>query len=140
MRQFFLLFALSLVGCSGNGSEGSTDTGGGLLPAAHVPEITGFALSPSTATYMENDGAVVVTLEISFRDMGLDIRTLWVRLSDGRNVTFDESFATEAGTFSEELVLSTRELGAFAVEFWLVDHAGGSSDPVTAQFLSLIHI
>jgi len=134
MRQFFLLFALSLVGCSGNGSEGSTDTGGGLLPAAHVPEITGFALSPSTATYMENDGAVVVTLEISFRDMGLDIRTLWVRLSDGRNVTFDESFATEAGTFSEELVLSTRELRAFAVEFWLVDHAGGSSDPVTAQF------
>jgi|GEM_PF-5192041 len=100
----------------------------------HVPEISDLKLSPDTALYMEGDGSLVVTAEIGFRDSGLDIETLWVRMPDGTSVEFGESFATEAGMFTEDLAMPTNQIGAFAVEFWLVDQAGDSSDPVTAQF------
>jgi hypothetical protein len=83
---------------------------------------------------MERDGSVVVTSEISFVDAGLDIETLWVRGPDGTSIEFDESVATETGMFTEEFTMSTETVGEFAVEFWLVDSAGDSSNRLTAEF------
>ena len=134
MRKYFFCFALLLVGCTSNDDDGFIDTGTGPPTAAHVPEITGFALSPDTVTKMDGAGTIVVTAEISFRDTGLDIQTLWVRMPDDTTIEFAKSISTETGTFSEDLTMSTQSVGTFALEFWLVDQAGDSSDSVTAEF------
>lgn len=134
MRNYFFYFALVLVGCTSNGDDGSTDTGTGPPTAAHVPEIISCALSPGTVTYMDGDGTVVVTVELSVRDTGLDIQTLWVRMPDGTSVEFGVSLATETGTFTEDIPMPTNQIGALSVEMWLVDRAGDRSEAVTAQF------
>jgi len=100
----------------------------------HKPQIVSVNLSPDSAQYMEGDGSVVVATEISFGDVGLDIQTLWVRRPDGTSIEFDESFATETGILTEDFTMSTEKVGAFAIEFWLVDKTGTSSDHVTAVF------
>jgi hypothetical protein len=134
MRKYLFYFALFLAGCIGNGDDGLTDTRSGSQSGAHVPEISSFVLLPNTAAYMENDGTIVVTAEISFRDTGLDIKTLWVRMPDGATVDFAESIATETGTFTEGILLPTDKIGAFSVEVWLVDEAGDSSVHRIADF------
>ena len=134
MRKYFFFLPFILVACVNNGGDGSTDTGSALPAATHVPEITSFALSPDTTTYMDGDGTIVVTAEISVRDTGLDIQTLWVRMPDGTSVEYAESLATGTGTFTKDISMPTNQIGAFSIEFWLVDAAGDSSDPVTAQF------
>lgn len=134
MRKYFFFLAFILVACVNNGDDGPADNESALPVATHVPEITGFALSPDTTTYMDGDGTIIVTAEISVRDTGLDIQTLWVRMPDGTSVEYDESLATETGTFTKDIPIPTNQIGAFSVEFWLVDAAGDSSDPVTAQF------
>ena len=134
MRNYLVYFALFLVGCTSNGDDGSADTGSGPQDAAHVPEITSFALSPDTVTYMDGDGTVVVTVEIGVKDTGLDIQTLWVRMPDSTTVEFGVSLASETGTLTEDIPMQTNQIGGFSVEIWLVDRAGDSSDPVTAQF------
>ena len=103
-----------------------------VLP--HPPEILDVALSTNSALHMDGDGSVVVTAEVTYRDIGRDVQSLWVRMPDGTSVQFDQSFDTETGTFTEDFMMSTETIGGFAVEFWLVDAAGDSSDPVTAQF------
>ena len=54
MRKFFFFFALFLVGCAGSGDDGSGATSSSAV--AHKPEITGFTLSPDTATQMDGEG------------------------------------------------------------------------------------
>jgi hypothetical protein len=103
----------------------------------HTPEISNVMLSPSNVPHMEGDGSVVVTVEIAFWDTGRDIDALWVRMPDGANIEFDESIALETGTFTEDLTMSTETIGVFSVEFWLVDRAGDSSNPVTEVFFVL---
>ena len=100
----------------------------------HAPEISSVTLSPDSALYMEGDGNVVVTAEIGFMDTALDIQGLWVRMPDGTTISFNESFNIEAGTFLEDLNVSTEKIGAFTIEFWLVDTAGNSSQHRTEQF------
>jgi hypothetical protein len=100
----------------------------------HTPEISNVTLSPSNVPYMKGDGSVVVTVEISFQDTGRDIQTLCARIPGGEALEFDESIATETGTFTEDLTMSTETVGAFDVEFWLVDRAGDSSDHRYAEF------
>ena len=134
MRKYFFYFALFLLGCSGSGDSGPDGSGFGPSPVAHVPEVSSFSLSPVTATLMQGDGTLVVTAEIGFRDTGLDIQALWVRMPDGTSMQISESFSTETGTFTETIVMPTNEVGAFPVEILLVDQAGDSSDPVTAEF------
>ena len=130
MRTLPFVLTLVLAACGGNGDgfEATSE------PIQHVPEILNLNLSLDSALYMEGDGNVVVTAEITFRDTGLDVQTLWVRMPDGVNIEFGESFATETGTFNENFVMSTAKIGAFTVEFWLIDKAGDSSDHRTADF------
>ena len=143
MRKSLFLLALVLAGCGGSGGEeiAIPDTGQPPIPppppppAQHKPEIIDLALSPDSVTYMEGDGNVVVTVEISFRDSGQDLQTLWVRMPDGTTIDFDEPIAAETGTFSEDLTMSTQRIGAFMLEFWLVDKAGDSSIHRSVEFV-----
>ena len=91
-------------------------------------------LSPETVTYMQGNGSVVVTAEISFRDTGLDIQSLWVLMEDGTATEFQVSAATETGTFTEAFVMSTEKVGYSLLEFWLVDDAGARSINYRAGF------
>ena len=100
----------------------------------HTPEISNVTLSPYRVPHMEGDGSVVVTAEMTFRDTGRDIQTLWVRMPDGATVEFDASVATETGSFTEDFTMSTETIGVFSVEFWLIDRAGDNSDHVTEVF------
>lgn len=100
----------------------------------HVPEISSVTLNPGSAVYMESGGSIVVTADVAFRDVALDIQDLWVMMPDGTTTAFQESFDTETGTFAEELNFSTETIGTMSVEFWLLDAAGNSSQHHTAQF------
>ena len=93
----------------------------------HAPEISNLNLSPASAVYMEGGGRVVVSAEISFRDIARDLQALWVQTPDGTAVEFDEFMATETGTFTKQFTMSTEAIGAFTVEFWLVDMTGQAS-------------
>lgn len=131
MRMFLFLLLFSLFSCGGDGGRlASPGTG---PPTQHTPEISNLALFPDTATYMEGGGNVVVTAQIGFRDTGLDIQTLWVLQSDGTKLESNELINAETGTLTEQFVMSTETVGAFNVEFWLVDKAGDSSNHVSAE-------
>ena len=130
MRKSLFYLALLMVACSGNESAAP---GTEQPPAPHVPVITNVALSPDSVNHMHGDGTVAVTAEIAFRDTGLDVQTLWVRMPDGTTIEFDELSNTETGTFTENFVMSTEAVGIFTVEFWLVDKAGGASNHRTAD-------
>ena len=134
MRKIYFYFTLFLLGCSNNGDSGPDDRRFDSLPVAHVPEITSFALSPSTAGYMEGGGTSVVTAEISFRDSGRDVQTLWVWMPDGTPMQIGKSFATETGTFTETFAMPTDQVGAFPVQIWLADKAGDISLDHTAWY------
>jgi hypothetical protein len=83
---------------------------------------------------MEGDGNVMVTADITFRDSGLDLQTLWVRMPDGTEIEFAVSANTETGTLSEDFAMSTQGVGAFSLEVWLVDKAGDSSVHEAVEF------
>lgn len=134
MPKYFFIFALFLVGCTSNGDSGFADTATDPPPVAHVPKLTSLALLPDTALYMEGNGSVVATVEITFRDAGSDLQTLWVRMPDDSIIEFAASISTETGTLSEEVTISTQTAGTVALEFWLADQAGDSSVPVTTEF------
>ena len=138
MRNFPVFLALLLVGCGDSGVESLTVQHAGQPPAQpqaqHAPEISWLVLSPDAVAHMAGNGTVVVTAEIAFRDAGLDLRTLWVRMPDGTLFEFGELPATETGTFTKTFTMSTNIVGVYAVEFWLVDGDGDSSNHVTAEF------
>ncbi len=126
MRKYLIYIALLLAGCGGDdGSE---------YPSIHVPRIISLSLTTTTADYMEGGGGVIVMAEINYQDEGLDIETLWIRMPDGTSSSFDETQVFEKGTFTEDFIMSTEVLGAFDVEFWLVDKAGSASVHHTAEF------
>ena len=140
MRKYFFYFVLFLVGCGGNGDDGLAVPGAQPSQVQHVPEITELVLLPDTVPLMGGNGSVIVTAEITFHDAGSDLQTLGVRMPDGTTIEFDEPISTETGTFSEDLTMSTQSVGEFMFEFWLVDQAGNSSDPVTADFQVLAKV
>ncbi len=100
----------------------------------HAPEITDLQLSSDSALYMQGDGGVGVTAEITFRDIGRDISALWIRMPDGTTTRLQRIFATETGTFAEEFTISTESVGTFAIEFWLADKVGDNSNHVSPDF------
>lgn len=140
MRKYFFFFALFLAGCASNGDDGSTDTGTSPPPVAHAPELTSLTLQPDTALYMQGIGSVVATVEVTFRDAGLDLQALWVRMPDDSTFEFAKSMSTETGSFSEDLIMSTQTVGTVALEFWLVDQAGDSSDHFASEFIVLPNV
>ena len=132
MRKYLIYIALLLAGCGGD--DGSMFPFFQQAQFEHVPRIISLELIASTADYMEGGGSVVVIAEINYQDEGLDIKTLSIRVPDGTTLSFAESQTAETGTFSEGFVMSTEELGAFDIEFWLVDKAGATSVHPTAEF------
>lgn len=135
MRKSLFILALLLAACGNDGNNFQPPDGGGVVPPVqHVPEISNLKLSPSSVMFMSGDGQVAVSLELGFRDVGQDIQTLWVVMPDGTRVEFAEASGEPSGTLSEEFTLSTKAVGAFTVEAWLVDKAGDSSGHLTATF------
>ena len=126
MRRLLFLSILILiaVGCNDGGTNKDASTPRGV---AHPPEIVQLALSPTVVRYMQGNGSVEVKAEIDFRDNGLDMQALWVRLPDGSSIAFGQSFSTATGWFTEEFAIPTNEAGTLFIEFWLVDKAGDSS-------------
>jgi hypothetical protein len=135
MRKSLFFLVLLLVGCGGNGVESVIlpDTGQPQAqpppqpPAQHVPEITNIVLTPDTVNHMEGNGSVVVTAEITFRDDGSDIETLWVEKPDGTTVEFDVINHSENQLITVEFDMPTDKVGWPYYDFWLVDMAGDRS-------------
>lgn len=130
MRKFLVLLALAVAACGGNGSGPTA----GSESVQHVPEISSLKISPDSAAYMEGDGSVIVTAEITFSDTGRDVAAMWVEMPDGTSAKFDRSIVAETGTFTEDLALPTNQIGAFAIEIWLMDGAGDSSISRAVRF------
>jgi hypothetical protein len=132
MRKSLFLLFLFLPACGGNDGDSFI---GPTWPIRHIPEISSLNMSPDTASYMEGEGSVVVTIQVTFRDVGQDLRALRVQMPDNTTIEFSESFTTETGTFTENFTMPTTQAGMYDIEFWLVDAAGDSSYHVTRNFL-----
>ena len=135
MRKSLFVLALLLAACGGDGSGPAPNDGGGVVPPVqHVPQISELTLSPNSVVYMAGDGKVLVTAELTYFDVGKDIQTLWVEMPDGTRLDFAEASNVNQGTLSEQIALSTKTVGSFSVEVWLVDKAGDISNHLTAKF------
>jgi archaellum component FlaF (FlaF/FlaG flagellin family) len=85
---------------------------------------------------MQDDGDVTVTAELSFSDEDLDIETMHVEMSDGNSQTIQlGTVDTASGTLAEQFLVSTEEPGILAVEIWLVDAVGNSSNRLSDEIL-----
>ncbi|MGB5576326.1 MAG: hypothetical protein WBM88_02875, partial [Woeseiaceae bacterium] len=126
MRTLPFVLTLVLAACGGNG-DGLEAT---PEPFQHVPEISNLKLSPDSALYMEGDGSVQVTAEFAFTDLGRDIQTLHVEMSDGASlaVSISESVDAVSGTLTEAFDVTTAAADGCTVEIWLVDQANQSSN------------
>jgi photosystem II stability/assembly factor-like uncharacterized protein len=133
MRNYLMFFILILVaGCSSRGDSGyDVDA---LAYSRHVPFISVLSLTPSSVFYMEGDGQVDVTVEMSVRDTGLDVQTLWIRMPDGTTIEFDETANADSTKLAESFKMSTDVVDRFTVEVWVADKAGDSSNHLTADF------
>jgi hypothetical protein len=129
MRKSIFILALLLAGCGGDGD------GAGPPPAVqHAPVISSLRLLPANAVNMAGGGVMEVSAELTFSDTGKDIQTLWVGMPDGTRLEFSEASSVTTGTMSEHIVMSTKAVGTFTVEVWLVDKAGDNSNHLTAKF------
>jgi hypothetical protein len=138
MRESLFFLVLFLVGCDGNGVESIIvpDTGQppAQPPVQHVPEITDVVLTPGTVSYLEGDGSVVVAAEITFRDDGSDVETLWVEKPDGTTAEFDVINHSDNQSITVEFDMPTDKVGLAYYDFWLVDMAGERSDSWSSSF------
>jgi hypothetical protein len=137
MRRLLILLALVLAACGDNG-DGLTIA---LEPVQHVPEISNLTLSPDSALYMEGNGSVQVTAALSYTDLGQDLETLHVIISDGTSLAVPISGA--AGRVSDTLTVTfdvtTADANGCTVEIWLVDEAEQSSNHLSAAFSVIRH-
>jgi hypothetical protein len=135
MRKLLVLLPLLLAACGGNGDDPWIPP----LPSElvqHVPQIENLDLSPDVVTHMDGDGSVEVTMEFSFTDLGLDIATINVEISDGTSLSMDfpDAVSTGTGTHTETFDMSTATVGSYTLEVWLVDKLGAASNHETADF------
>ena len=129
MRKSIFVLALLLAGCGGDGD------GSGPPPAdQHAPVISNLKLSPESAVYMAGSGEMEVQAELAFSDAGQDIQTLWIGMPDGTQREFNEASNAISGTVREQIAMSTKAVGSFTVEVWLVDKTGDRSNRLTAKF------
>jgi hypothetical protein len=136
MRKYLFYFALLLVGCGGNGDGFGTIEPEPLPVESASPEISSLAVSPDTVLLMQGEGNVAVRAEFSFSDEDLDIETMHIEMSDGNSQSIPlETIDTVSGTLSEEFTVSTEESGTVAVEIWLIDAAGNSSNRLSDEIL-----
>jgi hypothetical protein len=136
MRKYLICFALLLVGCGNDGDGFSTIEPEPLPAESASPQISDLTVSPDTVIYMQGEGTVTVTAELSFSDEDLDIETMHVDSSDGNSQSIAlASLDTATGTLSEEFAVSTGAAGTLTFEIWLVDAAGNSSNRLSEAIL-----
>ena len=137
MRRLLFTLALVLAACGGDGGDVTTTP----ESTYHVPAISNLKLTPDSALYMQGDGSVQVTAEFSYADLGRDIETLRVEMSDGTSMTIAlvDQFGTRSGTVSTVFDLNTAEATAYGIEIWLIDRAGQLSNHLDTQFSVMRH-
>jgi hypothetical protein len=137
MRRLLFFLPIILVGC---GSDG-IDTEVMLTPDQHVPELSNLTLSPNDALYMEGGGGVQVTAEIAFTDLKGDLQTLHIQISDEMSlmIPISTSVKTVSGTLTETFDVTTTNTDERAIEVWVVDRAGQSSNHLNAMFSVIKH-
>ena len=133
MRKHIFFLVLILSGCGGGGDSALPFQGN--LPVNHVPSITQLVVEPQAAAYMEGDGSVTVTAAMNFSDIGEDLQTLLVKMPDGVTLEFEQAVDTDSGTLTEDFFMATDTVGAFNIEFWLLDKAGNTSKHLSVSFL-----
>jgi len=137
MRRLLILLTLALAACGGNG-DGLTNM---LEAVQHVPDISNLTLSPYSALYMEGDGSIQVTAELSYTDLGQDIETLHVMMSDGTRlaIPISAAAASVSSTLTVTFDVTTTDANSRIVEIWLVDSAEQSSNHLSAAFSVIRH-
>jgi ribosomal protein L27 len=140
MRKSLFVLLLLLAACGNDGTGSSPSGGGGSPLAQHVPEITSLTLSPNKASYMEGNGEVTVSAQLTFLDMGKDVQTLWVQMPDGQRLQFSQATGMTTGTLTEQFNVSTATVGELALEVWVVDKAGYSSFHTGSSFAVVVDV
>jgi hypothetical protein len=135
IKEVLVVLVLAACGGSSGGSRATPE------PVQHAPEISNLSLSPDTAMYMDGDGSVLATVELSFTDLGRDVQRMQVEMWDGTSFTIEisEPINTVSGTLTEEFDVSTAELGQCTVEIWLIDAAGNASNHLSAAISVIEH-
>jgi hypothetical protein len=128
-----------MVGCGGNGGDGSADPGTGPPPAQfeHTPQLLTLELLLDSAMHMEGNGEVAVTAMLEVADAGQDIETVTINVSNGVDLSFDVSGLVNdpTGTITQEFNVATTEIGRLTIRFQLVDAAGSRSARQIIDFL-----
>jgi len=135
MRKLLVLLPLILAGCGSDGANFGTTPRPAELEE-HAPQIADLDLSPGYATFMDGEGIIGVTAQFGFTDIGLDIATVHIEVSDGNSFTFPfpNTVVAESGTHTEQFEMSTAAVGSYTVEIWLVDKRGASSNREMVDF------
>lgn len=137
MRNVLFILTLVLAACGDTGSVSEAMR----EPVQHEPVISNVTLSPDSAFYMEGDGSVQVTVGVFFTDIGRDIETLQIAMSDGTSLAIpvSTSLTSVSGTLTEVFDVTTADVQGYTIEIWVVDKAGQSSNHLNAAFPVIKH-
>jgi hypothetical protein len=130
VRGSGILFLVALAVVAGGCGPGS---GGG---GASAPTISQLWYSPASAFLDQGSGTVVVTASFSFSDPDGDVASIHLSSPDGQEVSTPAVGAAglTAGVITGSVIVSTRTLGHFAFEVWVVDSRGAASNHLGGTF------
>ena len=103
----------------------------------HPPRISNLEVVPTFLWHMEDDGNTTATATFDYSDIGLDIATMHVEISDGSSSAIDlaGTIDTETGSISEQINVPTTHVGTYTVTIWLVDAVGDESNRLDRNVL-----
>jgi hypothetical protein len=96
----------------------------------HPPQISNLEIVPTFLWHMEDDGTTTATATFDYSDVGLDITTMHVEISDGSSSAIDlmGTINTETGSISQQINVPTTNVGTYTVTIWIVDVVGDESN------------
>lgn len=135
MRNYTFLCVLAVFGCSS--SDGPASVPDDETRVVHLPRIAFLELTPGEVQYMQGAGSVTMTAEIRASDVGEDIATLVIEMSNGDIVSIDVSglVTGQTGTITGQFDMATTEVGRLDLNVWLVDAAGDAGPRVRTEVL-----
>jgi hypothetical protein len=122
-----------LFGCGLLGILATTVT------APALPHISGLRLAATSAAFMAGGGEVTVGIELAYTDSDADLATLWFKAGDRApsSVPLGASAESTSGRITNSVQVATTASGAVAVEVWVVDGVGHSSNHLVETFTVL---
>lgn len=103
----------------------------------HPPQISNLEIVPTFLWHMEDDGNTIATATFNYSDIGLDITTMHVEISDGSSSAIDlaGTIDTETGSISQQINVSTIHVGTYTATIWLVDAVSDESNRLDRNVL-----